>query len=828
MTTRRRLPRYFGALCGLWAIAACTTTGTPGSAGTSGELMAVTAGMQKHEGFVPFYWDESQGKVWLEIERFGEEFLYVNYLARGMGSNDLGLDRGQLGNTRIVRFERVGPRVLLVEPNYDYRAVSDNVEERRAIEESFASSVLWAFEVKEAAEGKVLVDATGFLGRDAHGVARRLSRAKEGNYSVDAGRSVFFAPRSKAFPRNTELEFLVTFTGQATGQYLPAVTPSTEAFTVHMHHSFVALPDDDYEPRPFDPRSGYFGISFSDYASPIDKPLTRRYIARHRLRKQNPQAPVSEAVEPIVYYLDPGAPSPVREALLDGARWWAEAFEALGYKDAFRVEVLPADADPLDIRYNVIQWVHRATRGWSYGASVIDPRTGEIIKGHVTLGSLRVRQDFLLAEGLLAPYADSAEAPPVLSAMALARLRQLSAHEVGHTLGLNHNFAASVADRASVMDYPHPLVRLAPDGSLDISEAYDTGVGDWDKFAIRYGYSDFSPGTNEDQALAEIVAASIARGQLYVVDADARTQGAAHPLGHLWDNGSDPVAELNRLLGVRRQVLANFSERNIPPGAPLATLEEVLVPMYLMHRYQAAAAAKLIGGQYYSYALRDDGQIPTRNIGGEQQRAALAAMLATLTPEALLLPEPLLALLPGRPPGYWPHRELFERDTGPVFDAFAPAEAAAAMTVGLLLQPERANRLSNFHALDATLPGLDEVLEQLLNKSWKAPRQRGPAGAIQSLVDHAVLDGVMRLAASEQATERTRAPVYASLRSLMRFLERRTSREPGVSAAHYRYGLMRIQRFLDDPARHPPPPPPDIPPGSPIGDHAPEYLWLRP
>lgn len=801
----------------LLIIGACATSGGT-VAGTDASVPA--AERQRQDGFVPFHWDPKQGKVWLEIERFDEEFLYVNYLARGVGSNDLGLDRGQIGNVRVLRFQRVGPKVLLVQPNYDYRALSDNAEERRAIEESFASSVLWAFDIDSETADAVMVDATAFLSRDAHGLAQRLGRAKEGSYSVDAQRSVFYAPRSKAFPRNTEIEFIVTFAGQASGQYVPQVTPSSDALTVHMHHSFVALPDDNYRPRRFDPRSGYFGISFSDYASPIEAPLTTRYIARHRLQKKNPDAEISEAVEPIVYYVDPGAPSPIREALLDGARWWADAFAELGYKDAFRVEVLPPDADPLDVRYNVIQWVHRATRGWSYGASVIDPRTGEIIKGHVSLGSLRVRQDFLLAEGLLAPYQDGDTAPAALKEMALARLRQLSAHEVGHTLGLNHNFAASAENRASVMDYPHPLVRLAADGSVDISDAYDTGVGAWDKFAIRYGYQEFPAGTDETLALTRIVADSLARGQRYVVDADARTAGAAHPLGHLWDNGADPVAELRRIMTIRSQVLGKFSENNIPSGAPLATLEEVLVPMYLMHRYQAAAAAKLLGGQFYTYALRGDGQTATRQIEADTQRAALAALLETLQPDALLLPESLLALIPGRPPGYWSHRELFARSTGPVFDAFAPAAAAANLTVSLLLQHERANRLVNFHGLDPSLPSLDEVLEQIIGQSWKANRRSGGASVVQSLVDHAVLDGIMRLAANEQASQPARASAYASLLALEKTLERRSARDSGPAADHYRYGRLRIQRFLKDPEKHRPAVAPDIPPGSPIGDAA--------
>lgn len=809
-------------ICVAMMLGGCATTaGHHQTAPASiGDLTAKSRSMQAHRGFITFYWDEKQGKVWLEIDQFDQEFIYVNYLARGVGSNDLGLDRGQIGNTRIVKFQRVGPRVLLVQPNYEYRALTDNEAERRAIEESFASSALWAFTVAHEGGGKVLVDATAFLARDAHGLAHQLGRAKEGKYAVDAERSVFFAPRSRAFENNTEIEFAVTFTGEPDGQYLPQVTPTPQALTVHMHHSFVALPDDDFRPRAFDPRSGYFGISFGDYATPIDAPLIKRFIARHRLQKKDPSATVSDAVKPIVYYVDAGAPPLIREALIEGARWWAAAFEAIGYKDAFQVEVLPPGVDPLDVRYNVIQWVHRATRGWSYGASVIDPRTGEIIKGHVSLGSLRVRQDFLLAEGLLAPYTDSAGPPTAAQEMALARLRQLSAHEVGHTLGLDHNFAASVQDRASVMDYPHPLVTIGPDDRLDISEAYATGIGAWDRFAIEYGYQEFADGQREAAGLAVIVARSIKRGQLYMADPDARPAGAAHPLAHLWDNGTDAVAELQRLMRVRARVLARFSENNIPLGAPMATLEEVLVPMYLMHRYQAEATAKLLGGQFYTYALRGDGQAVTRTVSGTSQRAALTALLDTLAPGALLLPDGLAAMIPARPPGYfaWHNPELFARRTGPVFDTFSPAESAAAMIVGLILQPQRANRLVNFHALDPSQPGLDSVFKQLVAASWQQQRQSGAAGSIQEIVDHAVLDGIMRLASDPVAGERVREKAYASLDELSTFIDRHLARHGQSSAAdHYRYGKLRIQRFILDPTRYPPPPPPTMPAGSPIG-----------
>ncbi|HTF21710.1 MAG TPA: DUF5117 domain-containing protein, partial [Chryseolinea sp.] len=529
------------------------------------------AGLKHFPGFVPFYYDEKKDKLYLAIEKFDEELLYVRSLTAGVGSNDLGLDRGQIGGVHVVKFDRRGPKVLMVELNYKYRAVTDNKDERRAVREAFAQSVLWGFPVEAEGGGKVLVDATSFLLRDAHGVAQALRDANQGDYRLDDQRCALFPEAIKNFPKNSEFEAILTFSGNPTGEYITTVVPSPGSVTVRQHHSLVELPDSGYKPRAYDPRSGYFGISYFDYATPISEPIEKRFIARHRLEKKDPTAALSDPVEPIVYYLDRGTPEPIRSALLDGARWWNQAYEAAGYRNAFRVEMMPEDADPMDVRYNVIQWVHRSTRGWSYGATVMDPRTGEIIKGHVTLGSLRVRQDFLIAEGLLSPYADS-QVSPEMQQMALARLRQLSAHEVGHTLGLAHAYSASAEHNASVMDYPHPFVTIQ-DGKLSLQQAYDDKIGVWDKVTIQFGYQDFPDGADEATALKGIITKSLSDGLTFLSDQDARPRGGAHPFAHLWDNGSDAVTELKRVMEVRSIALRNFGERNIRPGAPMATLE---------------------------------------------------------------------------------------------------------------------------------------------------------------------------------------------------------------------------------------------------------------
>ena len=775
------------------------------------------AAFDRLEGFIDLYWDADTGRILIDVEEIDEPFIYQSSLSRGVGSNDLGLDRGQLGNTRVVRFLRSGPKILLVEDNLAYRAVSDNADERQAIKESFARSVVWGFEDIDPSDDKTVIDATSFIVRDAHGVSARLAAATEGAYSVDQTRSAVYLPRTRGFPDNTEAEAIVTFVGQPTGPYLSTVTPDAQAITVHIHHSFIRLPDDNYEPISYDPRSGVIGLrydsgGYADYATAIGDDLTVNFGRRHRLAKKDPSAELSEAVEPIIYYLDRGAPEPVRSALLDGARWWNQAFEAAGYKDAFQVKLLPEDADPMDVRYNVIQWVHRSTRGWSYGASVLDPRTGEILKGHVSLGSLRVRQDYLIAEGLLAPYADEG-VPAEMLEMSLARIRQLSAHEVGHTLGFEHNFAASTQDRASVMDYPVPLVKIRDDNTFDLSKAYDDKIGPWDKRTVLYAYQDFREGVDGDVARAEILGETIAAGFKYVADNDSRSAATAHPDGNLWDNGADAIDELEHLLRVRQIALENFSEKNIRIGRPLAEIEEVLVPIYLLHRFQIEAVGKLIGGQYFSYNLRGDGQPLQVSVAAARQQQAIDALIATLDPKVLGLPDELTAMISPRPPNNPKSRETFTGTTGVIFDAKAPAASAVAMTLAVLLEPSRTARLTQTGA-----PGFDSVLKALMNASWRSKQAGGSAGAIQRQTNLQVLYALFRLAFNSAADSDVRAIALETINSLDTWLSRQSPKSD-VLNAHFRFAQFEINRLLGDPAQIEALVPVTVPPGSPIGSY---------
>ncbi len=772
-------------------------------------------------GFIPFVYDQNKGKTYLLFKNLQHQFLYQSGLTQGLGSNDIGLDRGQLGETRLVTLVDGGNRILLKQLNTRYRAISRNAQEIQSVQQAFADSVIWGFPVVERSKKGILVDATDFLINDIHGVARRLSNMKEGLFKVDKSRSAYYAPNSRNFPLNTELEATVTFTGTEPGKYLRSVAPDPYSFSVRLHHTFASLPDADFQPRQYHPQSGYFPVVYMDYATPIEKDLQKRFITRHRLKKKHPEQKVSEAVKPIIYYVDAGAPEPVRNALIEGASWWTQAFEAIGYKNAFQVKVLPADADPMDLRYNVIQWVHRSTRGWSYGASVVDPRTGEIIKGHVSLGSLRVRQDFLIAQALLSPFTDQNESTAVMTKMALARIRQLAAHEVGHTLGLAHNFAASVDDRASVMDYPQPQVRLNHN-QLDFSQAYGVGIGSWDRQTIAYGYSDLTGIANPQQQLLAIVARAKTQGLHYLSDPDARALSTPEPDASLWDNGKNALQELERMSKIRAYALKHFGKNSISVGMPYSSLEEVLVPLYYYTRYQITAVGKTIGGYYYDYSVKtvaennkfDDFKVTMAT--ASQQKMAIQGLLKTITADYLQLPAKLRTLIPPKAYGYEKTRESTQGYTGITFDEISLAEASVNHSLHVLLNPERLNRLQQQHGIDNNIPGCNYIFDQLIQLTKN--NLTGIRGEIQKRINYRIIQQLINTYQNKRLAPEVKPLILSALAQHKNWMEWALWMISKKSSwyAFYTHSILRLNAFIQHPEKTVIDNEIVMPPGSPI------------
>ena len=767
-----------------------------------------------YQGFMDFSYNDDSGKIILEIDNLDNEFLYINSLSRGVGNNDLGLDRGQLGNSRIVYFTKRGNKILLIQPNLRYISNSSNELENKAVEEAFARSVLFGFDIVEKSTDSYKIDLTPFLLNDAHGVSQRLRFSNSGSYSLNKSMSAVDLERTKAFPDNIEFDVLLTFTGNPSGSLVRSVTPTASNLTVNQHHSFVKLPDDNYNKRKFDPRSGSNPFIVYDYSTPIDEKLEQRFIVRHRLNKKYPNDEMSEPVEPIIYYIDNGTPEPVKTALIEGGNWWNQAFESAGYKNAFRIEVLPEDADPMDVRYNLIQWIHRSTRGWSYGASIVDPRTGEIIKGQVSLGSLRVRQDYMILSGLV-DNPNDIQNKSLIKKTSLDRIRQLSAHEIGHTLGFAHNYISSANDRSSVMDYPHPKIDLV-DGKISIADAYAENIGDWDKVSVEYAYSDFPKTKNENNELDKIINEAQKNGLYFLSDSDSRPVGSANPFSHLWDNGELPYKELNKLLKVRDLALKNIDLDNLIDGEPYDRIEDILVPIYMLHRYQIEAAAKAIGGVDYLYFVKNNNNDKVKFVDSKLQRKSLESLLSVLKPKNLVLPNNLFDILSPRSFRNPRTRENFVSNTGVAFDYINTSSSLINHTLTFLLNPERINRINQQNIFGDDILTLENYLAEISKSIFDNKKLNTYEESVNKNTSSLYLDHLFMAFNNSRTNDLSKSIILASIMDTMNNL----STNPNN---YNRFLINKIDGFLSNPDQYKPIEKTKIPDGSPIGNFSCDY-----
>ena len=775
-------------------------------------LAAQTGATQVVEkNFIDIHPDATTGALMIDVPAWNQDLLLVTTLENALGSNDVGLDRAQNSEPRVVEFRRAGNQVLLVQRNTHFVADSADRDEAQAATDAFAQAVLWTGPLLKGSSNRV--DISSLLLMDLSGVAARLQQTEQGSYALDGSRSAVLPEQAHSFPDNCELSALLTFKGPGEGAFVKQVAADPQLLTVKQRLSFVRLHASNFKPRLYHPASGGYSIGRIDFAQAITENLDVRWQPRFNLQKTDASAARSTVLKPIVFYLDRGTPEPIRSALLEGANWWRAAFEEAGFIDAFRAELAPAGMSMSDVRYNTITWTHRATRGWSYGGGLIDPRNGEILKGYVNLGSQRVRQDLLIAESLLAPYGKDAD-PALLAqakAMALARLRQLAAHEVGHALGFAHNFAASRTGNSSVLDYPHPQITLDAQGRPQMLAPYNVGVGEWDKFLVAHAYGEF-PAATETAALAALRAGIAAKGYHYASDPDARSSTSAHESGLLWDVPGEPLPGLAQLMTIRKVALDRFAAGALPPNRQLGEAERRLVPLYLLHRYQAEAVIRLLGGSNYSYGLVRDTDSNTMPVSPEQQQSALQAAVALLSVDNLAIPDSVLRVLSPPSNEYSRSPEDFATLMDPVFDPLQAAGAATALIAQLSFDPVRLNRMAYQHSRNDESPSALQVFDAFLGHYWLVRKGRFESDNNTLLAqtrNWVLLDAALLTLDSGKLHAAVAAQWRESLETLAKQLAKSKDVQSQQAASY-------IQRYLTDPTSIKLRALPLVPPGAPI------------
>ncbi len=751
-----------------------------------------TPGLAQEAAFAPVVLDAAKGRVMLTIPALDTDVLYYTSLASGGGSVELPLDRGIM-DSAVVRFRRVGNRIVVEEQNLAFRSLTGDAAHKAGVAASFPTATLASLAIESEAGGKIVVDATPMILRDAVGIEAIMRRMNQGNYRFDAGRSAVVM--AKAFPLNSEVEISANFTAETPGPLVRGVAPSAETLTLRLHHSFIKAPT-GYTPRVADPRIGVSTLRFKDFSAPFSNGIDTEWVTRWRLEKKDPNSALSEPVKPITVYFDLAIPAPVRHAMKQGLLWWNKAYEAAGFKNAIVALDAPADMDPQDIRYNFMQWINRDERGFSSGGPYRDPRTGEILGAKVRMDSHRIRTvanyfdayaGGLPKDGSGVTVADPSLVNGTFDAMpkgqrdmVLLRQALLTAHEYGHALGFGHNFASSLNNRASVMEYPTPRVKIVK-GRLDLSESFQKEIGAYDTMMVRYSYT---PLKDEAAGLNAIIADMRRQGLIYVPETDPRWTW--------YDDRATPAEGLGEALAARRIMLATYGPDNVLlPGEPVGELGNLRLWMaYLHHRYQVESAVKYIGGLYTDIKVKGEPGPATSAIPARLQRDTLGQLLAALSPAELALPEKLLAELTPDP-----GRNLEDLSDDPVFDQLRAARIAAALVVEPLLAPDRAARLVGLQArgLDGVM--LPELIDALMAASWNAKAGDGP---LLRVVQKVVLDGLMILGASATTAPEARALALQTLGDLAKALPGRQG--DALGTAFNRQTAADITAYLADPA----------------------------